>query len=217
VGAFVEDLEALRAHLGLDRFALIGHSHGGFLALHYALRHPDRVTHLVALDAQLIGIGRHPSERDAQADTPELAAALDHLDAAGGFGAMFDMTTDAEVTAFMRRAVPVYFKEARHGAALERLFAARDLPLRTMQAVSATDGEFPLGEGLRALRVPTLVVNGRYDLLCPPSGGRTLAETIPGARRVVFEESAHFPWLEEPARFFDVVGAFLAAPVALAP
>src|SRR5947209_7662697 len=47
---FVDDLDALRAHLGFDRFALLGTSYGGFIALEYALRHQDRLTHLILQD-----------------------------------------------------------------------------------------------------------------------------------------------------------------------
>src|SRR5690348_8053658 len=53
VGQFVEDLDGLRALLGLERFALTGHSHGGYIALNYALRYPERLSHLLPVDAQV--------------------------------------------------------------------------------------------------------------------------------------------------------------------
>jgi proline iminopeptidase len=71
VGQFVHDLDALRAHLGLERFALTGHSHGGYIALNSAVAHPDRLTHLITVDAQ-IGV-TEPGE-DMQRTMPLLAA-----------------------------------------------------------------------------------------------------------------------------------------------
>lgn len=213
VGAFVDDLEALRAHLGLERFALMGHSHGGFIALHYALRHPDRVSRLMLLDAQLVGVEAHPDEpqRVPDADTnPDLEGVFRFLDSVGGFDELFRMKTDAEATAFMQRIVPMYFRDVSKSGALARLFASGALPVRTMQAVSGTDGSFPLGVGLRQFRVPTLIVAGRYDLVCPIGAARRLAETIPEARLALFEQSGHFPWIEEPEKFFALAHDFLS-------
>jgi hypothetical protein len=69
VGAFVEDLESLREHLKLDSFALLGHSHGGFIALNYALKYPRRLSHLLPVDAQL---GVDEPREDAERNLPEL-------------------------------------------------------------------------------------------------------------------------------------------------
>lgn len=216
VDALVSDLEGLRAHLGLDSFALVGHSHGGFLALHYALRHPRRVSRLLTLNAQLVGIRGHPDERDELPDHAGFAPAMAEFEAAGAFEAFETIRTDREATALLHLMAPLYFQQPAGVAGLRAALAVRDLPLRTLQAVSATDGGFPLGQGLRGLAVPTLVVNGRHDMFCPPSAARTLAEMMPAARLLVLEESGHFPWIEEPEAFFREAIAFLAAAPQLA-
>lgn len=216
VGSFVDDLDALRSHLGLDTMALAGHSHGGLIALHYALCHPSRVSSLVLLAAQLVGIRPHPDEENGQVDprdAPALALAFAYLDEIGGFEAMFRATSDAEANAFLRGIAPMYFRDTRHATMLHAFLDAHAIPVRTMQAVSATDGGFPFdARALRGLHVPTLVVSGRYDLFCPPGPARTLAEALPEARRIVFEQSGHFPWVEEPEAFFAAVGRFLQRP-----
>jgi hypothetical protein len=61
---------------------------------------------------------------------------------------------------------------------------------------------------LGEIRVPTLVVRGRYDM-CTPAVARTLVEGIAGAQEVVLEESSHTPVLEESDRYLDVVGRFM--------
>lgn len=214
VQTFVEDLEALRRHLGLSSFALAGHSHGGLIALHYALAHPARVSSLVLLGAQLVGVLDHPDEVNAEVDPrdePEIAKGYAFLESVGGFAAMFHARTDEEATAFLRGIGPLYFRDPSKAAPLYAFLDRYDIPVRTMQSVSATDGGFPLRErALRALPVRTLVVSGRYDVFCPPGPARRLAEMLPHAERVVFEKSGHFPWIEEPEAFFPAVAGFLA-------
>ena len=215
VDTFVADLEALREHLGLESFALAGHSHGGLIAAHYALRHPGRVSALVLIDAQLVGVRGHPAERVGTLDperVPEIGAAYAYLERVGGFERMFTAATDRDATEFLVGIAPLYFRDPRHAPTLAAMLSARDIPVRTMQAVSATDGGFPLTEGaLRACPVPTLVVTGRYDAFCPTPAARHLAETMPDARYAVFEESGHLPWLEEREAFLATVVGFLQA------
>lgn len=216
VGTLVEDLEGLRAYLGIERFRLAGHSHGGLIAAHYALRHPERVSALVLLAAQLVGVRPHPAERNGQVDpaaVPEIAAAFDYLESVGGFERMFSATTDVEATGFLSGIAPLYFRDPRYTPVLREMFSDRPIPVATMQSVSATDGGFPLSDrALRACPVPTLVVSGRYDMFCPPAPARQLAETMPHARYAVFEQSGHFAWIEEPEAFFETVSAFLTGP-----
>ena len=66
---------------------------------------------------------------------------------------------------------------------------------------------------LPALRMPTLVLTGRYDINVAPSTAWKIHRAIPGSRWEVFENSGHLPYFEEPERFVRVVGDFLGAPV----
>jgi pimeloyl-ACP methyl ester carboxylesterase len=85
------------------------------------------------------------------------------------------------------------------------------LPVRTLQSVSTTDANYPLDvELLRALKMPVLVVAASYDRLCPVPSRRQLASLLPKGRFLLFEESGHFPWLEESSKFFREVEVFLA-------
>jgi pimeloyl-ACP methyl ester carboxylesterase len=213
--AFVSDLESFRMLLGVESFALAGHSHSGLIALHYALRHPGRVSRLVLLSPQLIGIPSHPEEPGADAgdDTPpEIVAAQAYLEAVGGLEAIFSLQSDAEATAFLGRILPLYFRDPAKAAPVAKALQSTTLPLRTLQEVSRTDDDYPLHpEALSALTIPTLVVSGRCDRFCPPGSARTLAGILPRGRQVIFEESGHFPWLEEPTAFFREAMAFLVA------
>ena len=67
-----------------------------------------------------------------------------------------------------------------------------------------------VADELERITVPTLVTCGRYDLLTTPECSKRLATAIPNAELAWFENSGHFPWLEEPDAFFDAVRSFLA-------
>lgn len=216
VAQYAADLDALRAHLGLERFALIGHSHGGLISLHYAIHYPGRVTHLMPVAAQLVG---HLPTLEADDVVPELckdpafARALQTFQE--GVGAIITgELSDDEATAFMRRVVPIYFKDQRHAAILHDFLAHHKLSARTMRETSLRDGGFPVMDRAQEILAPTLVLAGKYDILCPSSGENALARAIPGAKLALFEKSAHFPWVEEADAFFDTVRGFLAPELA---
>jgi proline-specific peptidase len=74
--------------------------------------------------------------------------------------------------------------------------------------VTGTLKEWDVIHRLGELDVPTLITSGRHDE-CTPALVQPLADGIPGTEWVLFEESAHMPYLEEPERYLEVVGAFL--------
>jgi proline iminopeptidase len=66
-------------------------------------------------------------------------------------------------------------------------------------------------ERLREIRTPTLLLVGRHDFITPPERVAEIREAVPGSRMIVFEESGHFPWFEEPDAFFRAVREFILA------
>lgn len=212
VGVFVEDLERIRLHLAVDSFTLAGHSHSGLIALHYALRYPERVTRLLLLDAQLDGVPTALDEDPAGGTPPPaIGEALAYLDSVGGLGAIFELHTDAEATEFIGRILPLYFTDPANMAPLVQALEGLTLPRQTLQTVTSSDASYALDpERLRDLRTPTVVVAGRHDRFCPCSQARQLANILPNATLITFETSGHFPWLEETDSFFARVPAALA-------
>jgi len=217
VGVIVEDLEALRVHLGLDSFALIGHSHGGLIALNYALKYQQYLSHLLLLDAQLVGPLEygHSSKKEEQRVFSELvkdavfAEALEFFQSAGSFGALFQMKSDAEFSAFLARIMPLYLKNSQYAPNLQEYVKNHKLPLAALIATASSDERFPVTATLNTINVPTLVLNGMYDIFCSASRARAMHEHIKGSKLMVFENSGHFPWVEEPELFFATVTNFL--------
>jgi L-proline amide hydrolase len=206
---FLDELDAVRAQLGLERVHLLGTSWGGMLALEHALAHPGSLAGLV-LSSSLASAAEWQTEvarlRD---DLPaEARAELDRLERAGA--------TDGPE--YERALEPFDDRHFYRGTVkppeLERMQAERGREVyRAMWGpnewtlTGALDG-WDVRDRLAELDVPTLVLRGRYDLSTPAIAA-TLVRGIRGAREVVFEQSSHTPVLEETERYLDVVGAFL--------
>lgn len=208
VGSFVEDLDALRQHLGVERFALMGHSHGGFIAMNYVLKYPQHVSHLIAVDAQL-GVAE-PGD-DVRRTLPLLAQDPRLAEAARIFSSPWKLITDADLSEMLYQVMPLYFFDpasAQCEAARQYVRSMR-MSAAAMKATAESNGRFLLREKLGAICARTLVLVGRHDFLCSPVQAQLIHEGIVGSQHVIFEKSGHMPWAEEPDIFFPTVLGFL--------
>ena len=203
---WVADLDALREHLGFEKFIMTGGSYGGYMALEYTLAYPERVTHLILRDTA----ASHAYEEKAKANALSRAAEFPDIDAndldrifAGqmqdnaefkrvfaSIAPLYDANYDPEKTA--RWLDSITFRAKTHNFAFSRNIPTFDLTGR-------------LGE----IEVPTLVIVGRHDWITPVEASEEIVKGIPQAELVVFEHSGHSPQQEEPERFTTVVRDFL--------
>ncbi len=196
-----EDIDALRAHLGFSRVALLGHSYGGFIALEYALRHPERLSHLILVDTA--PATDYPDELAANIKrkaSPELAKALQNA---------APPTTNVEFEERLHQRAPLYYYRFDPDVAA-RLNA--NLILNVAAAQRGTEllrAAYNVVDRLPAITTPSLVLAGRDDFICPPSQAERIARGLPNAECVIFEESGHFPFVEEPSAFFATVHDWL--------
>ncbi|NYE62013.1 proline-specific peptidase [Duganella sp. 1224] len=207
VGNLVEDLEALRRHLALDRFALAGHSHGGYIALNYALKYPARLTALVLAGAQ-VGV-EEPGE-DLKRTLPRLAQRPEYREAVAAFTAPRALRDHRDFSAFLKKIGPLYFRHPA-GPAFRRFIENIEhahISLNSFLATASTDKRFTVRERLSAISTPTLCMVGEHDFICSPVQAQIIADAIPGAELRVFSESGHFCWMEEPEQFREVLVAF---------
>jgi proline iminopeptidase len=204
----IDDLEALRTALGIKRWAVLGHSYGGFLAQAYALKYSDTVAGLILADTS-------PAPRliSRAAARPWLAARMTPMIAAasGEIARLADRSApeggDEEFKALWHAVLPVYFDAPPP----EALVSADRIVYREHAFVLGarlTDG-FDIRTALARLTIPTLILVGKQDAILPLSHSEALAKAIPGARIMVFDHSGHFPFVEEPARFVAAIRAFL--------
>lgn len=206
IAAWVEDVEKVRAGLGLERITILGHSFGGFIAQEYALRHPDRLEAMIlANTAPVVDFGAEILANAKARGTPTQVEAVTR-------GLTTPTPSDPAMAETFAAILPLYFHrwDPEAGAAL-----LEDIVYRHRAFNVGNTREMPgfdTRERLGGIRTQTLVLSGADDWIMPSEyGGRRLAEGIRGARHHVFQESGHFPYIEEPQAFVAEVTAFLAA------
>jgi proline-specific peptidase len=202
----IEDLERLRGEWGLNSITVLGHSHGGAIALGYAIHHSETVHKLILVDACMEDHD-FSSERER-----EIAARKNDSrfkDAITTITGNYDPKTDEQFDAYLKKILPLYFYDPASG--MPR-FAKTDTALPSVWAYHAFDApERPVSkqEGLLDhVKAQTLVLVGQGDWICPVAEGQRLNQGIRNSRLVVLEKSGHFPWIEGPNRFFAEVVQF---------
>jgi pimeloyl-ACP methyl ester carboxylesterase/DNA-binding winged helix-turn-helix (wHTH) protein len=195
---WVRDLETVVDAAGLGRFPLLGISRGGPIAIAYAVKHPERVTHLVLYGAFAAGLNHvgKPHEIEAR----RALASLIRL----GWG----LSNPAFCKTFTCRFIPEATPEhERWFDELQRVSTSPENAARLMER----DDDIDVRPLLSQVKTPTLVIHCDRDRAVPAEHGRLLAATIPGARYVSLPSANHLMLEEEPAwsRFLDELGLFL--------
>ena len=200
-----DDVAALCALLGVDRPVVLGHSAGGFVALHLAVRHPGLAGGLILCDtAPTLAPLPDPDPPPSLADRagPDAVAVAARL-----FGGDFSAAT---MEAFGRLVAPFYAAPGHLDVPGRLLALSSFQPDVAHHFFGTLAPAYDLRARLGEVTVPTLAVVGRYDWVCPPAAGRAIADAIPGAELVELADAGHFGFSEEPALFLRTVRSFLA-------
>jgi len=198
--AWVRDLETVVDTLGLERFPILGPSQGGAVAIAYAVRHPERVSHLVLYGAY----ARGRFHRTTSHEQDEEAHALINLMKIG-WGRDNPAFRQVFTTLFMPEGKP---KQISWFNDLQRISTSPENAVRMETAFYNID----VSDLLPEVTVPTLVLHARDDAMVPFEEGRQLATMIPNARFVPLESKNHLLLKNEPAwqRFLDEVLDFIS-------
>ena len=204
----VDDVEALREHLGLDRLDLLAHSAGANLAALYVARHPQRVGRLVLVTPSTWAVGIATTEETRQ-EVARRRKDEPWFDAA--FAALAAIAT-GEVTDDRWRAIQPFFYGRWDAAA--RAHQAAEGTQRNQAAAAAfgAEGAFDpeaTRAALAAFDAPVLLVAGELDLSTPASTVAECAALFPNAELVVQPGAGHFPWLDDADRFVTATATFL--------
>jgi pimeloyl-ACP methyl ester carboxylesterase len=217
---YVDVLDRLIEHLGHGRVHLLGHSFGGFVAQRYALDHPDRLAGLILYESSPVTGPEHGAETAIRfrefvarnAGNPEVPGVLAALQSVGA------ITDDEELTQALRGLVPAYFadywkRQTEFAPVRDRLkvtyLSGLDADLRPDVIDDRT--------ALPSLSVPTLVIGGRYDVVCGVRWARELHGLIPSSRLEILQGSGHFGHLEEPEAFAALLVDFVRSTAAGSP
>jgi DNA-binding SARP family transcriptional activator/pimeloyl-ACP methyl ester carboxylesterase len=183
--AWVRDLEVVVESLGLERFPLLGISQGGPVAIAYAVRHPEKVSHLILYGTYAQGrLRRSPDQRE-EAELYLKLAQLGWGNEVVAFRQVFAATFIPEGTAEQIR----WFDD------LQRVSTSAENAVRFLR----TFYELDVCQLAARVKAPTLVLHARDDARIPFDAGRELAALIPGARFVSLASRNHILLENEPA------------------
>lgn len=201
---YLEDFEALRAHLNVQRWTVIGHSAGGILAMDYAAAFPDRVDKIILLDTAPVAFQYLVAFQDnilnrlsladrdrlatlEKADSPQSRAEVAKLEAKGLF---FDRKLGEQLAGELSSA---WHADVGHLLGPEITAPGYDLRPK----VKSFDG-------------PVLVLNGRQDPMDPLMAYETSAAFRHSTLKFI-DRAGHFPWFDQPKEFDTVIGNFLVS------
>jgi proline iminopeptidase len=208
------DAEALRQTLGFDKWAVLGHSFGGNVALEYALRYPSNLSHLVLMDTG-------GDQWWVQQNAPQLLAKRGYSAATVQAARRFynGQLSPEEVLPTVLKFIGAYAYHPSflyHPGLMALLLKAGLGPPMKMRPEALIFGYTQLLNGwtvmdrLSEIKVPTLVLAGRHDFLFPPEHQAILADRLPNAKLELIERAGHNPQIERPAEVIPIIGRFLA-------
>jgi len=199
----VEDLEALRQHLGLGPVVVIGVSYGGMVALTYASRYPASVSHLIAVVTS-------PSYRFLERAKQILAERGNEAQKAMGdilWAGAFE--NEEQLREYYEVMGPLYSLKFDANEARTR----RQRGILSVDAINVGFGDFlrtyDITDDLAKITAPTLVIAGRHDWICPPDLSEEIASKIPNADLRIFENSSHSVAADEHQNLMDVIRGFV--------
>lgn len=199
----VEDMEALRQHLGLGKIVVIGASYGGMVAMTYASRYPANVSHLMAI----VTVADSRFLERAQATLAKHGTASQQAIAQHLWNGTF--RDAAHLQEYFRIMAPLYSMTYDPTIAQPNGHRA----ILSADAINVAFGgwlrTYDIRSQLHRITAPTLVIAGRHDWICPPEFSEEIAQLIPNADLRIFENSGHSIRVDEPEALLDAIAGFI--------
>lgn len=215
----IEDLNALRIAMGFNKINILGHSYGGLVAQGYAIKYPEQVKHLIIANSfhsyAMWQANDDNSNHEIKTNYPEVWSALMEIREKGA------ISSDANHQEIYGR-VPYGFLYAYNPDRFKgggRKPYPNPFNSKLYYQMVGKDGDFYVGSDigtfdfrkqLKDLKMPVLIIGGRYDRVAVPSQMIKYKEYCPQAKFVMFENSGHNPQVEQQAEEFSLIRSFLA-------
>jgi pimeloyl-ACP methyl ester carboxylesterase len=205
-----DDVEDVRLALGLDRADVLGHSAGTAVALLHAARHPDVVRRLVLVTPSGRVFGWQPDDLEAIRARRSSEPWYTEVAEAAEFYPSANPRMRAELDRVMR---PLWYGSWDDRTRAHAASADEQVSLRAAAGYVPAAGEYDAEAAvasLRGVRAEVLVVVGELDAMTGVSVAARFADALPTCETAVVAGAGHFPWVDQPERFRDVVEGFLA-------
>jgi len=207
LNAYMEDIEALRTQLPIEKFVVVGNSWGMILGLAYAGTHPDTVRAVVTIGSGPITLeylGVFSDNQFARLGACELEARDFWKDPARE-------AADSDRAAFerLRAATVAYFYDRKKALQMASELKPEDYNFRVPPAFLKSEGKYDIRPKLKMITAPVLLLQGRQDL----AGEANVYEAhslIKNSRLEFIDKCGHMPWLEQPEQTWKIVDEFLA-------
>jgi proline iminopeptidase len=197
----IEDLEALRAHIGAEQMDLLGHSWGGYLVMAYAARYPQHIRRLLVVDSAA------PKVSDTVFLFKDVfPEGVERENAAEFAGLMGDKA--ARVKSLREYFSMLFYSPEKRDAALAKMTDVTE-NVEVNETIWHDLQRFDLNPELPKYHFPVIVMTGRFDMNVAPVVAYKIHKAIPGSQFVVFDRSGHLPFYEEADKFVQTVESFL--------
>ena len=199
----IQDVDALRGYLGLERISILGSSYGGMVAQGYAIKYPERIANLVlvatAPSYRFLEDARQIVEQQGTADQIRVCQWL--------WNGAFE--SDEQLYEYYMTMGPMYSTTFE----LEKFQESWSRGIRNYEQLNfgfrGFLRHFDFTPQLPTVGCPALVLGGAHDWICPPRHSERIAELVPRAHLKIFAASAHMIAQDEPEAFFHAVRGFL--------
>jgi proline iminopeptidase len=215
----VEDVEGIRKSLGFDKINLLGHSYGSIAVQLYAIKYGINLKHLIIADGFYSNTmwqeNDDNSNREYAENDPELWDSLMVLRSQG-----YRSSDAKHLDLYFRFHSPLLYYYCPDNTKLEQKDNSypNDFNKKLYYHYVGEDGDFVVGNEiakfdvrneLKNLKMPVLIIAGRYDRVSVPKFAILYKKYCPQAKFVMFEHSGHNPQIEEQEKEFDLIRTFL--------
>jgi len=233
IANLVKDIEGVREFLKLDRWFVLGHAWGAMLGVEYAVSHPERVSGFVVMD----GLISQPRSQDSiidalQAHYEKQRESSDRTKKSEANSKLYTIQELRQTPASLGRMnlvsemagllfADLYFAHPSNAAAIEQamvnackqyrvpepdLFAGEPIvALQTTERYASKDDT----SLLKSITSPTMIINGRQDVVIPPVSAQIIKSGIKGSQLVLLDDCGHYPFIEQPARAASAILDFV--------
>ena len=202
----VADIEEIRKDLGIEKWAILGHSFGGMLAAYYAAQHPETITGLILSSSGGIDMQLFSRINITSRLTTKQRDSLNYWNQQIANG-------DSSYHARLRRGkylAPAYLYDNKHIPIIAERLTQGNMQINGLVFQDLRRIDFDVKQDLKKIKGPVLIIQGKEDIIDERTALET-KEALPQAKIVILEYSGHYGWLDQEEKYYAELFQFLAS------